>query len=75
MGFQRAAALWPLGGILKGTIDGRSPYGNEFAHGKRLRIPRAVREFVDRWEREVLTPAFREVKAEERKRRKAAGAA
>lgn len=29
-------------------------YGNEFAHGKRLKIPRRVREFVDLWEREVL---------------------
>lgn len=29
-------------------------YGNEFAHGKKLKIPRRVREFVDLWEREVL---------------------
>ena len=29
-------------------------YGNEFANGKRLKIPRRVREFVDLWEREVL---------------------
>lgn len=29
-------------------------YGNEFAHSKKLKIPRRVREFVDLWEREVL---------------------
>ena len=29
-------------------------YGNEFARGKKLKIPRRVREFVDLWEREVL---------------------
>lgn len=29
-------------------------YGNELAHGKKLKIPRRVREFVDLWEREVL---------------------
>lgn len=29
-------------------------YGNEFAHGKKLKIPRRVREFVDLWEHEVL---------------------
>ena len=29
-------------------------YGNEWAHGKRLHIPRAVEEFVDLWEKEVL---------------------
>lgn len=29
-------------------------YGNEFANGKKLKIPRRVREFVDLWEREVL---------------------
>ena len=54
-------------------------YGNEFAHGKKLRIPERVRNFVDRWEREVLTPAFREVRAAEekpeKKQRKERGAA
>ena len=53
-------------------------YGNEFAHGKRLSIPKRVRDFVDRWEREVLTPVFRDVKAasegpkKKKKRRNAA---
>lgn len=37
-------------------------YGNEYANGKWLHIPQRVRDFVDRWEREVLTPVFREVK-------------
>lgn len=37
-------------------------YGNEYANGKRLTIPGRVRDFVDRWEREILTPVFREVK-------------
>ena len=41
-------------------------YGNEFAHGKNLHIPREVREFVDRWEKEVLDPVFRRVKAEKK---------
>lgn len=31
-------------------------YGNEWAHGKRLHIPRAVEEFVELWEKEVLRP-------------------
>ena len=44
-------------------------YGNEWAHGKRLTIPREVREFVDRWEKEVLTPTFAKVKATEKKKR------
>ena len=42
-------------------------YGNEYAHGKYLRIPREVRDFVDRWEKEVLTPTFAQVKAAEKK--------
>ncbi len=29
-------------------------YGNEWANGKKLKIPRRVREFVDLWEREIL---------------------
>ena len=45
-------------------------YGNEHAHGKTLRIPKEVRDFVDRWEKEVLTPAFRKVKAAEKKAKK-----
>lgn len=40
-------------------------YHNEYAHGVRLRIPRKVREFVNRWEREILPEVFREVKAAE----------
>lgn len=50
-------------------------YGNEFAHGKRLHIPLEVRAFVDRWEKEVLTPVFHKVKASEKKAVKKAGAA
>lgn len=50
-------------------------YGNEYAHGKRLRIPQEVRAFVDRWEKEVLTPVFRRIKASEKKADKNAGAA
>ena len=51
-------------------------YGNEYAHGKRLHIPKEVRDFVDRWEKEVLTPVFRKVKAaEQREKKKAKGAA
>lgn len=42
-------------------------YGNEWAHGHTLRIPGVVREFVDRWEREVLGPVFTKVKAEEKR--------
>lgn len=41
-------------------------YGNEWAHGHALRIPDTVRDFVDRWEREVLTPVFARVKAEKK---------
>ena len=40
-------------------------YGNEHAHGKLLKIPSEVRAFVDRWEKEVLTPVFRQIKREE----------
>lgn len=40
-------------------------YGNEWAHGKRLHIPKKVRDFCDKWEREVLTPVFKKVKAAE----------
>lgn len=41
-------------------------YGNEFAHGKHLSIPKEVRAFVDRWEKEILTPVFRKAKAQRR---------
>lgn len=37
-------------------------YKNEMVGGKRLTIPARVRDFVDRWEREVLTPEFQRVK-------------
>lgn len=40
-------------------------YGNEYAHGKKLHIPNEVRAFVDRWEREVLAPTFRQVREQE----------
>lgn len=33
-------------------------YGNEFAHGRRLTIPRTVLDFVTRWEKEILAPEF-----------------
>lgn len=54
-------------------------YGNEYAHGQELHIPKAVREWIDRWEAEVLQPAFARVKIAERKQgketKKKAGAA
>lgn len=55
-------------------------YKNEFAHGKKLKIPKAVRDFCDRWEKEVLEPVFRQVKAaeaikQERPNKKRRGAA
>ena len=37
-------------------------YGNERANGKQLRIPEEVRAFVNRWESEILTPVFLDVK-------------
>ena len=40
-------------------------YGNELAHGEHLNIPQRVLDFVDRWEAEILLPAFRQVKAAE----------
>jgi hypothetical protein len=40
-------------------------YGNEWAHGERLTIPQRVLDFVDRWETEILLPAFRQVRAAE----------
>ena len=43
-------------------------YRNEWSDsGKPLHIPREVRAFVDRWEKEVLTPTFAKVKAAEKK--------
>ena len=45
--------------------------GNEWSpRGKRLHIPKQVRDFVDCWEKEVLTPVFRQVKAAEAKAEK-----
>ena len=41
-------------------------YGNEYANGKHLTIPKRVLDFCDRWERKVLVPVFREVKRQER---------
>ena len=46
-------------------------YGNENARGRRLHIPNRVREFCDRWEREILLPRWREEQrriAKEKKR-------
>lgn len=42
-------------------------YGNEYNHktGRRLHIDKRVLAFCDRWEREVLDPVFRKVKAGE----------
>lgn len=37
-------------------------YGNEWAHGKQLRIPAEVLDFVKRWKQKVLEPVFRKVK-------------
>ena len=45
------------------------------AGGKKLHIPKEVRAFVDRWEREVLAPAFRRVREEEFREAEAAGLA
>lgn len=36
------------------TIIQNHGYGNEYANGKRLQIPKAVQEFVALWKREVL---------------------
>lgn len=51
-------------------------YGNELAHGKKLKIPRRVREFVDLWEREVLAkwqlPPEQKTKKKKNKAAKAA---
>lgn len=51
-------------------------YGNELAHGKKLKIPRRVREFVDLWEREVLAkwqlPPEQKAKKKKNKAAKAA---
>ena len=44
-------------------------YGNEYANGKRLTIPKKVLDFCDRWERDVLIPVFREVMENEAKRK------
>lgn len=35
-------------------------YGNEYAHGKRLKIPKTVIEFVEQWEKTVLAPYLKE---------------
>lgn len=47
-------------------------YGNEWVSAKniRLKIPERVRAFCDRWESEILTPVFRDVKAKENKKSK-----
>lgn len=55
-------------------------YHNEWVNGKELHIPKAVSDFVDRWEREVLTPTFAKVKeleavsAKKNKKKKAVAA-
>lgn len=48
-------------------------YGNEFAHGKRLRIPDKVQKFVARWEKEVLAPWHAQQQAEKYKTNKKKG--
>ena len=45
-------------------------YGNEYANGKHLTIPKKVLDFCERWERKVLVPVFREVKRLEREKPK-----
>ncbi len=50
-------------------------YGNEYAHGKPLTIPREVLEFVDAWEKEILAgwkPPKKKQEAKNGKRTKAA---
>lgn len=43
-------------------------YSNEYAHGKNLKIPQKVFDFVDRWEREILAPWLQQqYKKKERK--------
>ena len=45
-------------------------YGNEWAHGKHLKIPQKVRDFCDRWERDVLLPVFMDQKSKEKPKTK-----
>lgn len=45
-------------------------YHNEMLGEKRLHIPQEVREFVDRWEREILTPTMKEVKRADKAKKK-----
>lgn len=45
-------------------------YGNESKGSKSWKVPQKVRDFVDRWEREVLAPWFARQKAEENKKKK-----
>ncbi len=46
-------------------------YKNELVHGRELRIPRRVREFVDRWEREVLLPGWKRAQRQAETKRQA----
>ena len=45
-------------------------YRNELAHGKELHIPRRVREFCDRWEREVLLPGWKRMQRQTKAKKK-----
>lgn len=47
-------------------------YKNELVHGKELRIPRRVREFCDRWEREVLLPGWKRAQRQAKQPKKQA---
>lgn len=48
-------------------------YGNEWAHGKRLKIPKKVLDFVERWEKEVLAPWHARQQAEKHKQSRKKG--
>lgn len=46
-------------------------YKNELVHGKELHIPRRVREFCDRWEREVLLPGWKRAQRQAKTKKRA----
>lgn len=47
-------------------------YKNELVHGRELHIPRRVREFCDRWEREVLLPGWKRAQRQAKQPKKQA---
>lgn len=44
-------------------------YGNEYANGHRLKIPKKVLGFVSKWEREILTPWYEKQKRQNKKKK------